>query len=182
MAKVYVVTSGSYSDYGIDKIFLDKEKAETYHELIKRTNYDVNDIEVYDLSDDEVFIPYYYIEFVYYIPGMEDKYKKTHTNGRPHLFGGEYYIDLYKAKDDYYVTGRSTHVYNGIIILRRPIGYNVDNVDLEFLTQKYLKVCHDLTAQIRYHYYMGGNDWSFGNLFNEVNNTCFEYEAEIQNK
>ena len=27
---IYVVTSGSYSDYGIDKVFLSKEKAESY--------------------------------------------------------------------------------------------------------------------------------------------------------
>ena len=31
--KVYVVTSGCYSDYGIDEIFLDKKLAELYIDL-----------------------------------------------------------------------------------------------------------------------------------------------------
>lgn len=183
MAKVYVVTSGSYSDYGIDRIFLNKEKAETYHELIKRTHYDVNDIEEYDLSDDEVFTPYYYIEFVYYIPGMEDKYGRTRIKGRPSLFGGEYYIDIYKCKDgDIYTPKRSTDYTNGTITLIRPIGYNKDKVNLDFLKEKYLKVCQDLSAQIRYHFYMGGNEWGLYRTgwFNEVDNMYFESEEEIQ--
>lgn len=183
MAKAYVVTSGSYSDYGIDRIFLSKEKAEAYHELIKRTHYDVNDIEEYDLSDDEVFTPYYYIEFVYYIPGMEDKYSKTRIKGRPSLFGGEYYINVYKCIDgDRYASCRSTDYVNGTITLIRPIGYNKDKINLDFLTEKYLKVCQDLSAQIRYHFYMGGNEWNLysNNWFDEIDEMCFESEDTVQ--
>jgi hypothetical protein len=36
--KVYVVTRGEYSNYSIDKVFLDKEKAEKYAELYEKTN------------------------------------------------------------------------------------------------------------------------------------------------
>lgn len=180
MAKVYVVTSGSYSDYGIDKIFLNKEKAEGYHELIKRTHWDVNDIEEYDLSDDEVFTPYYYIEFIYYIPGMEDKYRRTVVKGKPSLFGGQYYINVYKCIDNdiYAVTDRRTTYANGIITLIRPIGYNKDKIDLNALAEKYLKVCQDLTAQIRYHYYMGGNDYNINMhcAFDDVNEMNLEEE------
>lgn len=185
MAKVYLITSGSYSDYSIDKIFLSKEKAEQYHDLIKRTHYDVNDIEIYDLSDDEIFTPYYYIQFVYYIPGMEEKYRRSIlSDGRPSLFGGEYYIDLYMCNDDVNCAdNRCTSYHNGILTLTRPVGYDKSVVNLESLEQKYLKVCQDLTAQIRYHLYMGANDWDIihNGLFDQINSTYFETEAAVQN-
>lgn len=179
MAKAYVVTSGSYSDYGIDRIFLNKEKAEAYHDLIKRTHYDVNDIEEYDLSDDEVFTPYYYVEFVYYIPGMEDKYSKARIKGRPSLFGGEYYVDVYKCMDgDTYASNRRTCYVNGTITLIRPIGYNKNMINIDALAKKYLKVCQDLSAQIRYHFYMGGNEWTLNQTswFDEADNMDLESE------
>lgn len=183
MSKVYIISSGSYSDYHIDKIFSNKEKAEEFHNLVKRSWYDINEIEEFELSDDEVFTPYYYIEFIYYIPGMEDKYRKTYCRkDRPHLFGGEYYIDIYECKDDDdYMKSRYTNYCNGFITLRRPIGYDKDKANIDFLIEKYLKVCYDLTAQIRYHYFIGGTDYdvNFGEKYTEINSTCFDTEAEI---
>ena len=53
--KVYVVTSGSYSDYTIQKIFTDKAKAEEYKEWLE----DSNAIEEYETEDDLVVNKYY---------------------------------------------------------------------------------------------------------------------------
>jgi hypothetical protein len=52
--KVYVVTRGEYSDYSIEKVFLDKEKAEKYAELYEKTNRyaDNVNVEEYTIFDD----------------------------------------------------------------------------------------------------------------------------------
>lgn len=49
--KIYVVTTGSYSDYGIHSVFTDKNKAEECAALLDGSN----DIEEYDTSDTAVF-------------------------------------------------------------------------------------------------------------------------------
>ena len=48
---VYVVTTGSYSDYGIHSIFTDKNKAKECAKLLDNSN----DIEEYETSDNVVF-------------------------------------------------------------------------------------------------------------------------------
>ena len=50
--KIYVVTSGSYSDYGIDAIFSTKEKAESFVRLgnEKIRNYAKYEVEEWDLD------------------------------------------------------------------------------------------------------------------------------------
>lgn len=48
--KVYIVTSGCYSGYNIKRVFLQKEKAEIYKNIINSDN----DIEEYNTSDDEI--------------------------------------------------------------------------------------------------------------------------------
>lgn len=55
MSKVYIVTSGSYSDYGINRVFKDKRKAEVWC-AEKNTEYEWEEyrIEEYEYSDDEV--------------------------------------------------------------------------------------------------------------------------------
>ena len=53
--KVYVVTAGKYSDYRIEKVFLDKDKAELYCDLHKNEDWwDQMGIEEYDSYDDNV--------------------------------------------------------------------------------------------------------------------------------
>lgn len=53
--KIYIVTSGSYSDYQIKRVFTDKAKAEEYSKWC----YDSNGVDEWDT--DEVFVPYYYV-------------------------------------------------------------------------------------------------------------------------
>lgn len=55
MGKVYIVTSGSYSDYGINRVFKDKRKAEIWcAEQNTRYEWEEYGIEEYEYSDDEV--------------------------------------------------------------------------------------------------------------------------------
>lgn len=56
--KVYVVTSGEYSDYSICAVFLDKKKAQywTAAQNTEENSSDPYEIEEYDLSDDSVEI------------------------------------------------------------------------------------------------------------------------------
>jgi hypothetical protein len=52
--KVYVVTTGEYSDYGISAIFSTKEKAEAHCETLRAEEYcneKPNDIEEYELDE-----------------------------------------------------------------------------------------------------------------------------------
>lgn len=48
MAKVYVITAGSYSDYHICAVTLDPQKAETLKKFYDKTEYDEAGIEEYD--------------------------------------------------------------------------------------------------------------------------------------
>lgn len=48
--KVYIVTSGSYSNYSIQRCFLDKDKAEAYMKVCSDSG--LNELEEYDLNDD----------------------------------------------------------------------------------------------------------------------------------
>jgi len=50
--KIYVVTSGSYSDYGINSMFSSRELAQGYIDLYKSGSF--NDIEEYDLDDGSI--------------------------------------------------------------------------------------------------------------------------------
>ena len=53
--KVYVVTSGEYSDYRIEKVFLDKDKAELYRDLHRHEDYYFQmEVEEYDSYDDNI--------------------------------------------------------------------------------------------------------------------------------
>lgn len=57
---IYVVTSGEYSEYGINRVFLDKEKAEIYCALCNgdaspyKPGFSNAQIETYESSDDDI--------------------------------------------------------------------------------------------------------------------------------
>lgn len=50
MNKVFVVTSGSYSDYGIDAIFTTRELAQSFIDAFKTDKWNEMDIEEWDLD------------------------------------------------------------------------------------------------------------------------------------
>lgn len=55
--KIYVVTSGTYSEYGIDSVFIDKHKAEIYCALCNKDmvgNYGSYQVEEYESDDNDI--------------------------------------------------------------------------------------------------------------------------------
>ena len=69
MKKVYVVTSGHYSDYGIEAVFLNKKEAEKYVERMNNINseYDKCKIEIWDtgISKDSEYYNKYFEVIMY---------------------------------------------------------------------------------------------------------------------
>ena len=51
MTTAYVVTQGSFSDYSIVKVFLDKEKAERFVDIYSRGSYDDPRIEEHEIEE-----------------------------------------------------------------------------------------------------------------------------------
>lgn len=53
--KVYVITSGCYSDYHINRVFIDRDKAELYCAMVNKDfNHEAVEIEEYETSDDDI--------------------------------------------------------------------------------------------------------------------------------
>ena len=52
--KVYIVTSGEYSDYGIEAVFSTREMAEKYIATNNTTDYPYDYIEEYDIDSDKI--------------------------------------------------------------------------------------------------------------------------------
>lgn len=67
--KIYVVTSGSWEDYGINKVFLSKKAAENYCNYWNMFEDDEDEllrIEEWDDSSDETFVPPKYARVTLY--------------------------------------------------------------------------------------------------------------------
>lgn len=63
MEKVYIVTSGEYDDYYIEKVFSDRKSAELYCALLSEDvqvdeRYRVKEYEIYNNKDDDEYIIY----------------------------------------------------------------------------------------------------------------------------
>lgn len=59
MSDVYIVTSGSYSDYGIDRVFKSRKKAELYCEC-----HEGCEVEEWDFNDDSIYTVYDYVNVI----------------------------------------------------------------------------------------------------------------------
>lgn len=159
MAKVYIVSSGSYSDWGIKKIFLNKEKAEAYHNAC--SDYDLNEIDEYDTSDDEIIIPIPYCEVTYRV--FDD------TLYQHRELQGDYDFKIYygNTKEDTEKSLTHTAYYDGKITLGRVIRGKLNEKQL---SEKYLKVCQDLAAFIRNEVSINGaNNYEIQRLLNNKN-------------
>lgn len=133
--KVYIVTSGFYSDYRIENVFTDKSKADEYAEWLE----DVNEVEEYE-TNDELQVDKYYvvrIKLRFFDDGKENlntSFYKTCKNIKynncaqlidNHRYG-YHYMDLY-------------------------IRHTVPEVNWneEFYINKYTKVAYDILAKIK---------------------------------
>ena len=134
MQKVYIVTSGEYSSYCIEKVFLDKTKAEAYCKF-----HDNYDIEEYDTSDDDIYTSFNYVN-IYYIFNIETYnldiqiFIKTACKEENSYYLQPYFNSLAYAK---YITINYTHPINQLD-------------DEEKIKNKYMKVFQDLTSEIKY--------------------------------
>jgi hypothetical protein len=129
--KVYVVTSGEYSDYMINKIFLDKDKAEEYRKWLP----DSNDIEEYDTSDEDVMIKQYVVrvELKLYPNKKEDLIARVWKNCESNFNYNCYY--------------NYNDIWDELVVTRTVSG---ENFDKEFWKDKLTKHIYDLKAYVEY--------------------------------
>lgn len=99
--KVYVVTSGSWEDYGINKVFLSKEAAESYCSYWNMFENDDNfcNIEEWDDSSDETFVRPKYVRVTLYdddtlVIDPIDKLKDTEITVEDNWGSIEFSLDI----------------------------------------------------------------------------------------
>ena len=130
---VYIVTSGDYSDYSIDAVFQDKNKAEAYCKCHPDAG-----IEEWEFFDDNIYTPYNVVCIDMDISGNA---KKIYFN----------FQTLSKEDADYYMANQDrVTVYDAqhislYLIRILPKNYNKENIK-----DKYTKVFYDLISEIKY--------------------------------
>jgi hypothetical protein len=129
--KVYIVTAGSYSDYHIKRIFLDKSKAEHYAKGV----YDVNEIEEYEIEDR---IPELFTIISATLSSDNDYYFTVTTDNILDVPNPES-----KIRSEY--RGNYT---NRLWIQRIILKPKLYGDEILKLNQKYKKICLDLKAKI----------------------------------
>ena len=127
--KVYIVTSGEYSDYMIRKVFLDKDKAEKYKEWLPNSN----DVEEYDTSDDDIINKSYKIRIdLKWYPNKEEKLIARSWKDCE----SDYNFNLYH---DYSDMGEELVVFRTV---------NADNYSEQYWKDKFTKFIYDLRAYV----------------------------------
>ena len=129
--KVYVVTSGTYSDYMIRKIFLDKDKAEEYKKWLP----DSNDIEEYDTSDDDVVDKRYKIRVdLEWYPNKKEKLIARSWKDCESDYNYNYYSNY-------------NNIWEQLAVVRT---VNADNFNEQYWKDKLTKHAYDLKAYVEY--------------------------------
>lgn len=152
--KVYVVTTGAYSDYTIQKIFTNKEKAEEYKEWL----YDSNDIEEYEIEDDLEVSKFYKITVSYEVHDTRITvpevyiYKCTHDDV---YSNSTYYGDYHNYYGKYFRIGIVRFIPE-------------QNWNEEFYKNKYIKAIYDLAAIARYKRLEGASESDIQALFSNM--------------
>ena len=130
--KIYIVTSGIYSAYRINRVFLDKNKANEYAEWLNDDNVTV---EEYDTSDDDVIDKQYKIrvDLKWYPNKKEELNARSWKNCE-----SDYNYNCYDNYND---------IWEKLIVVRT---VNADNYDEQYWKDKLTKYAYDLKAQIEY--------------------------------
>ena len=137
ISKVFVVTSGEYSSYYIEAVFLDKSKAELYCQCHRDCT-----IEEYSLCDNNIYTPYY-IVFIDYRWNMKTNQTRIDFSFETH------------AKEDcqFYIKNRcASTIYGGFVNINKSIRlypYPSEEVK-EKIKDKYTKAFQDYQAQMKY--------------------------------
>lgn len=141
MATVYIVTAGDYSDYRIERVFFDKDKAYKYCDLMNNRYNDYR-VEEYDPSDNDIKISDEYIVF-------ENKTYRQNTyicyeyNGRDTKVSVELKTVVDSEKDNF--LSDTFESYPGYYIFR---GHKIAPAEyyLPELEKFYKKYCYDKMA------------------------------------
>lgn len=136
--KIYIVTSGSYSDYGIEKVFTNKDKAEEFAKWCP----DSNGVDEWDTEDELNVEKYYRIVCQY----------KMYDNGKSEAP----YITVYNCTNHNRVMNYTSlsdyHKFGGnyiVLSISRFVKANENDDDKDFYRQKYTKVAYDTMAMIK---------------------------------
>ena len=132
--KIYVVTKGSYSDFHIERIFLEEEKANSFSTLIDGY------VREYETDDDKQFKYYEIIQCHYsdknkFFYDFECVINDGNTVNETYFYTiGDYWFDL---------------------CLQRVVP---EDIDEDELINKCKKTCYDIIAEMKYHKEIDG--WS----------------------
>lgn len=143
MSDVYIVTSGTYSDYGINQVFKSREKAELYCDC-----HEGCEIETWEFHDDYIYTTYDYIDIIANIYLENNKcsilcdFKKGAIEDNPSdrdcLCAFAYINPNYRKEF------RRVEIY-----LARELPKNYSRMQLE---NKWVRLIEDLAAEIRYEF------------------------------
>jgi len=136
--KVYIVTSGCYSEYRIEKVFTNREKAEKYV-LFHSGGYDEPKIEEYETEGD---FDFYQIKYFYARYEVDEGEEKFHMNFN---FTTSLDTSEEEASDTYYFEYHSRD--HKCLIIKRVI--RSEPYDESALENKYKQVCRDLYSKIK---------------------------------
>jgi hypothetical protein len=136
--KVYIVSSGEYSDYSIDRIFLDKEKAVKYVELSQH-GWSSTRLEEWETSDDNQIEEITYV-YAHYSKGCNYRADKVTVEVRK-----TNNLDTGENKPDANYFWYSDYSGEKRVLIERVLNGNYEE---EKIKKKYEKVCYDLMAKI----------------------------------
>jgi len=149
--KLYIVTSGEYSGYGIDKVFLNKNKAEEFCRL-NANQWSEPRVEEYENSDDDFEIGEHSIKKYLSISYTTLNYSneesidvslaEDNTLNEPNLNDYPYNYKKYS-----YYGWRNEHD----IVINKLVDddYILDTNNKKALEDKYLKICRDYLAKAK---------------------------------
>lgn len=135
--KIYIVSTGDYSDYSIEKVFSSREKAEKYISFRKNSNeYQIEEFEVNDESDFEQ------IKCLWASYELDEGKEKFRLH-----FNSSTTLDTTEKDERCTVYSEYNSKDHKSITIRRVI--KSDTYDETFLRNKYQQVCRDLYAKIK---------------------------------
>jgi hypothetical protein len=143
--KIYIVSEGSNSEYGIERIFLDKTKANIWVS-INKNGYNDMKVEEWETSDDTLF---YQVTIIYYqITRYKDGDKKEYFSVDRKSSDALKYDNEFSDYTTEFVpyTKKDIELGRDTLTIKRQLHTN--KLNDEELENKYKKVCNDLLGQI----------------------------------
>lgn len=130
--KVYIITSGIYSDYHINRVFLDKNNANEFAEWL---NDDHVTVEEYDTSDDDAVEKQYKVrvDLKWYPNKKEDLIARAWKDCE-----SDYSYNCYSNYND---------IWEELVVVRT---VNADNYSEQYCKDKLTKHIYDLKAYVEY--------------------------------